>query len=244
MNKFLLKASIAMAMSAVSAIAMADVIITTGGGYQPMVKELNAAYEAAGNKAVTENYGGHIGQMISQIASGSPVNVVITDLGTLKGLNVPVEFAVEQPLGETPLVFVWGKGTKIEGIADLETDKVKTFAYPDAKAAVYGKAAKAYLDGKDLSEKLKEKTVEVSSVPQVIAYVTKGEVDAGFVNRSAARSAKDKLGGMQEISEGYPKIEMAVVVVKGHENDPEIQKFLEFLKSEEAKKILDKHGVS
>ncbi|MCD8338666.1 MAG: molybdate ABC transporter substrate-binding protein [Burkholderiales bacterium] len=244
MNKIILKSIAAALLTGFAVASMAEVVITTGAGYQPMVKELNAAYAQAGNKALTENYGGHIGQMITQIASGSPVNVVITDLGTLKGLNVPVEFAVEQPLGETPLVFVWGKGTKVEGVADIETDKVKTFAYPDAKAAVYGKAAKAYLDGKNLSEKLKDKTIEVSSVPQVIAYVTKGEVDAGFVNRSAARSAKDKLGGMQEVTEGYPKIEMAVVVVKGHENDPEIKKFLEFLQTEEAKKILDKHGVS
>ncbi len=245
MNKLLVKSVLAAAALTLSAVAFAEVSVTTGAGYQPMVKELNAAFEKATGKKVVENFSGPIGQMVSQIASGSGVNVVISDKGTLKGVNKNnVEFSVEQNLGQTPLVFVWGKNVKIDGIKDLDSDKVKSFAMPDPKAAIYGRAATAYLQNKGLTEKLKDKTMAVSTVPQVIAYVTKGEVDAGFVNRSAARNAKDKLGGVQEVTEGYPKIEMTVNVVKGSEGDADIQSYLKFLQTEEAKKILDKHGVS
>lgn len=223
--------------------AFADVSLTTGAEYVNMVKELTAAYEAAGHVKVTQNYGGNIGQMLSQIRSGNGVNVVVTDIGTLKNLKTPVEFGTISELGSTPLVFVWGKKTKVTSVADLATDKVTRFAYPDPKAAVYGRAAKAYLEGQGLTEKLKDKTLQIASVPQVMAYVVKGEVDAGFVNKTAAKTNAAKLGGSQEITAGYPPITMVAAVVKGEEKDAEVKNFLAFLKSDAARKILTKFGI-
>ncbi|MCF0254069.1 MAG: substrate-binding domain-containing protein, partial [Duodenibacillus sp.] len=87
------------------------------------------------------------------------------------------------------------------------------------------------------------KAMQIATVPQVLAYVAKGEVDAGFVNRTAARNGKDKIGGSLEIASGYPEIVMVAAVVKGHEGDAGVQAFLEFLKSPAAAAIMDKHGV-
>lgn len=241
MNLF--KKSILAAGLLASLPALADVSLTTGAGYVNMVKELTAAYEAAGHAKVTQNYGGNIGQMLSQIRSGNGVNLVISDIGTLKNLKTPVKFASILELGSTPLVFVWGKKTAVTSVADLETAKVTRFAYPDPKAAVYGRAAKAYLEGKGLTEKLKEKTMQIATVPQVMAYVVKGEVDAGFVNKTAAKSNVAKLGGMQEIKDGYPSITMVAAVVKGSEGDKEVKQFLAFLKTDAAQKVFSKFGI-
>ncbi len=242
MNMILKTLGIASLM-AFSVTAMAEVSLTTGAGYQNMVKELNANYEKVSGKKNVENFGGNIGQMLSQVSAGSGINLVITDKGTLKNLKSPVEFSTTQSLGTTPLVFIWGKKVQATGPQDLTTDKIKSFAMPDPKAAVYGRAAKAYIEQNNLSEKLKDKTHQIASVPQVVAYVAKGEVDAGFVNRTAAKNAKDKIGGSVEITEGYPKIEMIATVVKGNENDADIQNFLKYLASPEAKQILKKHGI-
>ena len=64
--------------------------------------------------------------------------------------------------------------------------------------------------------------MQIASVPQVMAYVSKGEVDAGFLNRTAARQGKDKIGGSVEITQGYAPIEMVAAVVKGQENDKDV----------------------
>jgi ABC-type molybdate transport system substrate-binding protein len=37
---------------------------------------------------------------------------------------------------------------------------------------------------------------------------------------------------------------MVVAVVDGHEKDPQIQNFLKFLKTEKAKQILEKFGIT
>lgn len=121
--------------------------------------------------------------------------------------------------------------------------KVKQFAYPDPKAAIYGRAARQYLDNLGTNAVTKDKILEIASVPQVTSYVVKGEIDAGFVNRTAARANKEKIGGSEEVTKGYAPIHMIVAVVKGHEGDRDVQHFLTFLQSEQAKKILMKHGI-
>lgn len=239
---FLAKTFLAASLLA-SLPAFADVSLTTGAGYVKMVQALTAAYEAEGHAKVTQNYGGNIGQMLAQVRSGSGVNLVISDIGTLKNLKTPVTFGTIDELGSTPLVFIWGKSTKVTGVADLATNKVTRFAYPDPKAAVYGRAAKAWLENQGLAEKLKNKTLQIASVPQVTAYVVKGEVDAGFVNKTAAKTNAAKLGGSQEITSGYPPITMVAAAVKGHENDGDVKQFLAFLKTSAARKILTKFGI-
>lgn len=241
--KIFSKLSIAALAIFAAASAHAEVSVTTGGGYMNMVKELSAAFAKDSGQKVTENYGGNIGQMMSQVAAGNGANVVISDAGTLKQIKSPVKFSETKTLGTTPLVLVWRKGLNLQGANDLGKDQVKSFAYPHPKAAVYGRAAKAYLDGRSDLKGLADKELKISTVPQVMAYVSKGEVDAGFVNLTAARAGKEKLGGSQIIKDGYPSIVMVANVVNGAEKDKDVQAFLKFLDSEKAKAILTKHGI-
>lgn len=221
----------------------AEVSLTTGAGYANMAKELAKTFSETSGSKVTENYGGNIGQMMAQIANGNGANVVISDEGTLKNLKTPIQLTNVQSLGNTPLVFIWRKGLDIKGVSELKSDKIKQFAYPDPKAAVYGRAAQQYLDNLDTDQFPKEKVMKIASVPQVTAYVVKGEIDAGFVNRTAAKANKDKIGGSEEVLNGYTPIHMIVGVVKGHEKDQDVAQFLKFLQSEKGKKILMKHGI-
>lgn len=226
-----------------SSQAFAEVSLTTGAGYANMAKELAKAFSATSGNKVTENFGGNIGQMMAQIANGNGANVVISNEGTLKSLKTPVQLTDIHSLGNTPLVFIWKKGWNLKGVSDLGTDKVKQFAYPDPKAAIYGRAAQQYLDNLGPNTVTKDKVMKIASVPQVTAYVVKGEVDAGFVNRTATRANKEKIGGSEELTKGYAPIHMIAAVVKGHEGDKNVQQFLAFLQSEQAKKILMKHGI-
>jgi molybdate transport system substrate-binding protein len=216
--------------------------ITTGAGYRPMLEALMAAYRAKGG-AVSEMYGGHIGQMVAQIAQGSGAAIVVSDRATLDAVSQGVEFESYLPLGDTVLVLAWRKGLDLAGPEDLASDKVKSVSHPDPKGAIYGRAAAAYLESSGLGAKLGDKLQVVSAVPQVFAYLVSGEMDAGFVNRAMLVSGADKIGGSLEIAEGYPPISMVAAVVKGRGADPEVQGILEFLESDEAKAILRLNGL-
>ena len=216
--------------------------VTTGAGYRPMLEALAAAYKAKGGQ-ISEMYGGHVGQMVAQIAQGSGADIVVSDLATLDAVSKGVEFESYQPLGDTVLVLAWRKGLSIESPEDLTGGQVKSVSHPDPQGAIYGRAASAYLESSGLGAKLGDKLQVVSSVPQVFAYVVSGEMDAGFVNRVMILNGADKIGGSLEITEGYPPISMVAAVVKGRGSDPKVQGFLEFLASDEAKEILRKNGL-
>lgn len=226
----------------VSAAFAGGAAVTTGAGYMKMAQELCAAYKAETGKAVQEMYGGNIGQMLAQIEAGSGANIVISDKGTLDSVKSGVKFESFQPLGSTALVLAWRKGVTITAPADLAKAEVKSVCYPDPKAAIYGRAAAKFLEASGLGVRIKDKVSQVSTVPQVLGYLTSGEMDAGFINRVAARSGADKLGGSLEIAEGYAPINMTAAVVQG-QSGPEVRDFLNFLKTDKAKEILKKQGV-
>jgi molybdate transport system substrate-binding protein len=227
--------------SLVAEVAYAKPVITTGAGYKTMVEALVAAFRETGGQ-IEEAYGGHIGQLVAQIAQGSGSNIVVSDQGTLEAVAGDVKFASFTPLGETPLVLAWRKGLSLKEPNDLLKPEFKKVAHPDPKGAIYGRAAVAYLKSSGLGDRLGDKVMAVSSVPQVMAYLVAGEIDAGFVNRAVLK-ADNQIGGSKEIETGYPPIKMVAAVVDGAEADPLIQAFIKFLSSQKAKEILRSFGV-
>jgi molybdate transport system substrate-binding protein len=222
--------------------ASADVVITTGAGYKTMVEELTKAFRETGGK-IEEMYGGHIGQMLTQIKQGSNVNVVISDKGSLDEMSQGVEFDTYEKLGGTVLVLAWRKGISIESPEDLAGPEIKSVCHPDAKAAIYGRAANKFLESSGIGEKISGKLSVVSSVPQAFAYLVSGEMDAAFVNRVMIQNGGDKIGGWLEIPDGYPPLDMVAAVVKGSASDEDVAKFLEFLRTDTARGILKKNGI-
>lgn len=227
----------------VSVAFAGELSVTTGAGYTQMVKELCSAYKEASGRNVQEMYGGNIGQQLAQIEAGSGVNVMITDKGTPEAAKTKVHFDTFLPLGKTVLVLAWRKGLSLSSPYDLLFDDVKSVCYPDPKAAIYGRAAVAFLESSGIKNKIPNKISQVSTVPQVFSYLVSGEMDSGFVNRVVVRSGGTKIGGFLEIENGYPPLNMVAAVVKGQQAKPEVKNYLDFLKTDKGKEILKKHGV-
>ena len=121
----------------VAGAAQAQVTVTTGGGYIKMVEALTAQYEKDTGAKVEKAFGG-----------------VISDATSLKKFTKALNADAGVRLGDTPLILVWRKGLTLASPEDLTGDAVKRVAMPDPKAAVYGRAAKEYLDGSGLAEKI------------------------------------------------------------------------------------------
>lgn len=225
-----------------SGTAFAGVSVTTGAGYKTMLEALCSAYREDGG-VVEEMYGGHIGQMLMQAQQGSGVNVVISDKGTLDATAGNVAFDSHESLGKTALVLAWRKGITLTSPESLVKPEVESVCMPDAKAAIFGRAATAFLESSGIGKRIEGKLSVVSSVPQVFSYLVTGEMDAGFVNRVMILNGADKIGGSLEIEEGYPPLEMTAATIAGSAKDPDVARFLKFLRSPKAKEILRKNGI-
>lgn len=226
--------------------AAAEVTVTTGAGYVKMVQALVDAYQSQTQAKVGTAFGGNIGQMLAQVRESGKVNLVISDATSLqKFSNELKELKTGVKLGDTPLILAWRKGIVLTGPEDLDKSDVKRVAMPDPKAAVYGRAAKEYLASSGLDKKLGDRVNIASTVPQVMSYVVRGEMDAGFVNLVAARGNKDKIGGFTAIKDGYKPVLMTAVPVKDlkAQDKADVEAFMAFLASDKATPILNKFGV-
>lgn len=239
--KTLLLTSLAAALAASG--ANAAVTVTTGAGYVKMVEALADAYRADTGREINTAFGGNIGQMLAQIQSGSAVNVVISDKTSLQKFTKQLAAEPAADLGTTPLMLVWKKGLSLKSPEDLAKPDVKSVAYPDPKAAIYGRAADEFLKKSGLGEKIAAKVNVVSTVPQVFSYVSAGEMDAGFLNLLAAKQGEKKLGGMLAVESGYTPIAMTAQPVKSEAADEDVKAFLDYLASPKVDPILKKFGV-
>ena len=140
-------------------------------------------------------------------------------------------------------MLAWRKGLQLASPQDLNKPEFARIGYPDAKAAIYGRAAVAYMKGNKLFEPLKSKLSMLSTVPQVFSYLVSGDLDAAFVNEAVARKQGDNVGGWMEVREGYTPLLLVAGVVAGQENNADVLSFLRFLKTPEAQRILAGNGL-
>ena len=215
--------------------------VASAKGYKKPMTKLFKQFEATSGISVTPIFG-NMRQVISQTELSGKVSVVVGDRAFLERSSLQV--ASMLPLGNGRLVLAYPKGSslaRIDAIADAE---VKKIAMPDPKKAIYGKAATQYLKNSGLEAKVGGKLLTVGTVPQVSSYLIAGEIDAGFINLTDALGIREKIGGYIEADQKlYTPIHIVCAVVAGHEGDKSVAAFSAFLKTAEARAILEASGL-
>ncbi|WP_027179070.1 molybdate ABC transporter substrate-binding protein [Maridesulfovibrio bastinii] len=213
-------------------------VLAAGAGYKKMVNDLCSNYQKLKGTSPELIYG-NMARVTSQAKVSGRVDIVIGAKWFLDRSGI--KFSKLFTLGSGKLVAAMIPGKKFENSSSLESADIQRIALPDPDRAIYGRAAMAYLKNKGLDKKLKDKLVIVATVPQVASYVISKEVDLGFINLTHALNVKNKIGGYEIIDTAdYPAIEIEAGVIN---ESPEVDDFMEFLKSDQAREIITKHGL-
>lgn len=216
-------------------------IIASGAGYKKLVTELAKAYETA-TKNKPELIFGNMGQVTSQAKGSGSVDVVVGEKGFLE--KAGLSFSGMSEVGRGILVLAWPKGKTLKDAADIAKPEVRRVAMPDPKKAIYGRAASQFLENTGLKAKVGDKMLVVATVPQVTTYLISGEVDAGFANRTDVMDLGPAIGGYLEVD---PKKYAPIVIVAGRladaKNAASAKAFTDFLTTDVAKAIAEKHGM-
>ncbi|MGD9609543.1 MAG: molybdate ABC transporter substrate-binding protein [Desulfovibrionaceae bacterium] len=194
---------------------------------------------------VTMNFGAS-GALLSQMEKGAPVDVFASaDQKTM-------DMAVEKKLVDVPtrinfaqnslvLTVPAGNPAKVKDLASLKTAAVKRVSIGNPDSVPVGRYTKAALTKLGEWDALAAKFVMAESVRQVLDYLSRGEVDAGFVYGTDARQGGDKVKVVAEIPLEKP-VSYPIAVLTAAANKKDAAAFIAFVASPKGQEILAQYG--
>jgi molybdate transport system substrate-binding protein len=184
--------------------------------------------------------------LLQQMAKGAPVDVFATadqetmDEAGRQGLLAAGE---RQDFVRNTLVVIVPADSKLAlgGLSDLQQPDVARIAVANPASVPVGRYAKGALDKAGLWSAIEAKAVGTQNVRQSLDYVTRGEVDAGFVYATDAAVMKDKVRVAFEVRVDTP-ILYPIARTAGSTNAEEAGSFVAHVLSPAGQAVLSKHG--
>jgi molybdate transport system substrate-binding protein len=127
----------------------------------------------------------------------------------------------------------------------LQLMKIRwTYLAMKPDTAPVGKYTCSALTEAGLWNQLEKKMVPAEDVKQVLLYVERGEVDAGFVYMTDAKTADSGTIKIVAIVPVSTPISYPIAVVSSSETKKETKEFVDFVTGEEGQKTLQKYGFT
>jgi len=192
---------------------------------------------------------GSSGNFFTQLQHGAPFDIFLS-----ADVNFPRELAKAGLADSASLttyavgrIVLWTTRDDIDvsrGLAIVNDSAVKKFAIANPDHAPYGRAAKAALEHAELWEAASKKLVLGENIAQTAQFVQTGNAEAGVVALSLVLAPPvTKVGHWIEIPpDSYPRLEQGAIITAHGAKNPLAPAYLAFLRSPEARAILDRYG--
>ena len=186
------------------------------------------------------------GVLLQQVAQGAPVDVFASaDQATVnRGLERKLFDADSRRdfAGNTLVLVAPAQGgAAVHTLADLGSAGVRRIAIGKTTTSPAGRYAREALEAAGFWSRLEPKLVYADSVRQVLDYVARGEVDAGFVYRTDAAMAADRTRVALTL-DGHTPISYPAIVVSDSRHKALAREFIAFLGTPPAQEVLARHG--
>ena len=217
--------------------------VAVAANFADAAKEIAVAFKArTGHDAVLSF--GSSGQLLAQIQQGAPYKVFLSaDDERPKAL-----VAEGLALSDTRFTYaigklvLWSKNSAfVKDEATLREKAFSKIAIANPAAAPYGIAALEVLKSLKMDQALKSKIVMGNSIAQTFQFIDTGNAELGFV---ALSQLVGQSGGSRWLVPQalYSEIRQDAVLLKSAAQDEASRAFLVFLKSPEARAIIEKFG--
>jgi molybdate transport system substrate-binding protein len=223
-----------------------EIVVSAAASLTNAFRAVGRAFEGAHpGMAVRLNVAAS-GALLQQIEQGAPVDVFATadeatmDRAAAAGLIDP---GTRKDFARNRLVLVVPRDARssARGLQDLRADGVQRVAVGEPAFVPAGRYARQALEAAGLWETVRPKLIFANSVRQVLDYVVRGEVDAGFVYETDAtlRRAALQLAGPMV---GHDPILYPIAVVSHSSAPIPARAFADFVLSPEAQRLLGEFG--
>lgn len=228
------------------AAAAQQITVSAAASLTDAFKELGPKFEAGKPGATVRFNFAASGVLLQQISQGAPVDVFASaDQETMaRGAEQKlIDLETRKNFASNSLVLIEPAkdGVGIKSLQDLSGPAVKKIAVGKLATVPVGRYTKQALDAAKLWTVLEPKFVQADSVRQVLDYVGRGEVEAGFVYRTDAAVMADRVKIVLS-PEGHAPVTYPVAVVADSKQKAVARDFVNFLSTDAAQQILAKYG--
>jgi molybdate transport system substrate-binding protein len=230
------------------AAAAQQLTVSAAASLTDALKQIGQRFEAT-KSGVTVRYNfAASGVLIQQIAQGAPVDVLASaDQETMnRGVGQKlIDPATRRDFAANGLVLITPAhgGPALKSLADLSRPEVKRIALGKIETVPVGRYTKQSLETANLWAPLQPKIVQADSVRQVLDYVARGEVEAGFVYRTDAAIMADKVK-VALTAGGHAPVTYPVAVVSESRQKALAKEFVDYLCSPAAQDVLARFGFA
>jgi molybdate transport system substrate-binding protein len=231
-----------------AAAELQEITVSAAMSLKNSFSDIGKAFEAANTAIkVTFNFGSS-GDLTTQIQGGAPVDVfasaALKDMDALNSAELVVkDTMVNFVSNSVVLVKPVSSKVRISSFEDLKRPDVKKIAIGNPMTVPAGRYADEVFESLKLNDAIKDKLVFAENVRQVLDYAARGEVDAGVVYSTDAKTRSQDVAIVAAAPEGAHKpVLYPIAVVRNSGNEKAARAFISFVRSEEGKKILERNG--
>ncbi|XDD51429.1 molybdate ABC transporter substrate-binding protein [Leptospira sp. WS92.C1] len=221
-----------------------SILVSAASSLTQVFTEIGTEFEKKHAIRVFFNFGAS-GMLLQQIENGAPADVFASadQENVDKGIEKNVlDVSTRKNFVKNNLVLIVPKDNvlNLKSIADLKKEEVLKIALGNPITVPAGRYTKGLLEKEGLYSLLEKKYIPGENARQVLEYVVRGEVDAGFVYKTDAALFQDKIQVI--VADLSPKpILYPIVSVLKTPNPKETKLFIDFLSSPEALKLFQKY---
>ncbi|OQX08140.1 MAG: molybdate ABC transporter substrate-binding protein [Desulfobulbaceae bacterium A2] len=224
-----------------------ELIISAAASLTEAFGDLKPVFEQA-HPGVTIRYNfAATGPLLAQIAQGAPADVFVSadqksmDEAVAKNL---VDSASRVNFAKNELVIAVPAGGKaVASLADLSRADVQRIGIGNPDSVPVGRYTKAALEKAELWEILSPRLIKGESVRQVLDYIARGEVHAGFVYATDAKKGGDQVVVSAVIPLEKP-ISYPMAIIAGTKNTDLARAFLELVTGLQGQQALAARGFA
>jgi molybdate transport system substrate-binding protein len=223
-----------------------EILVAAAASLKDVFEEMGSAFEQKSpDTRVTFQFAAS-GALQQQIEQGAPVDVFVSaaqkQVDALLQKDLLIKDSVQVIMSNELVLIVRPDQVPPQRLADLKNPAYKRLALGESRTVPAGQYAEAWLQNMGLLEVLKPRLVPASNVRQVLTFVETGNVTAGFVYASDARSSSKVKVALRASKDQHPPIVYPLALVKRSQKQTVAQAFVKFLAGPEARSILLRHG--
>lgn len=224
-----------------------NLTVSAAVSLKDVFNEIGELYKAKTGKTVNFNFGAS-GVLQRQIETGAPVDVFAS-----AGEKQMDELAAKDLIDRTSrvdfaqnslvLIVPQNSSLNLTNFSDLTGAKVQKIAVGNPKTVPAGQYTEQLLEKNNLKSNLQTKLILAEDVRQVLDYVVRNEVDAGFVYATDARIAEGKVRVAATASESdHDSISYPMAILKDTKQKQSAKEFTNLFFTAEGQNILQKYG--